>query len=507
MMDDNRLIDERTIYEMSNDIIVNSVSQLPPSLAPLEGQLSIREVLERFGDQTLDQIKANHGNDALDPNLFRIIEMRDNTVSSFRQANKHYETIKPYLEAIWKTYPQTEEWTEERARQQLEHYPVGVLLVPIDAYIAQHQLEDASPETTQEHIPAFLGFFSDFLKEWDTVGVVGGTEEEVDAALTQALRNLQAKGTLDKAIAETQLPIIYAKTALKMIDKISNNTFGSDVLVRHTAIPVNVQKRGSKKAIQAFVKIDYDKMAEVMQLLGTNKGLTLMEREIYDAVASLWDAGNVLITYPTIYKQMRGNKSARMTPTAEKEMDDAFAKCMYVPCYIDATGPAKEWATHKYKNTSIDNFVFEGPLLHAIKTTVTINGHEVKALQLLDTPLLYQYADLVNQVARWPFESLNTPVNKDSDTIVIQGELMRRISAMRKSPTLSKTITYQHLYDCLGKDLTRKQKMSIRTNVRTILADWIVKDEITAYEEITRGKTIYAVKIKLSSKERIGEVE
>ena len=94
--------------------------------------------------------------------------------------------------------------------------------------------------------------------------------------------------------------------------------------------------------------------------------------------------------------------------------------------------------------------------------------------------------------------SLATPIDKTPLAIVIQEELMRKISAMRGSPKYSRPIRYQSLYDLQGGSLDRTQKARIRKTVTDILKDWIKNGEIKAFKEMKKGQTLHGITIVLA---------
>lgn len=83
---------------------------------------------------------------------------------------------------------------------------------------------------------------------------------------------------------------------------------------------------------------------------------------------------------------------------------------------------------------------------------------------------------------------LNSPVNKNEETIALQGYLYRRILSMKGSSKLSPTIKYDTIYKQLEITATsdgalRKKKLKVRETVKKILEFWKKEKFILGYVE------------------------
>lgn len=281
------------------------------------------------------------------------------------------------------------------------------------------------------------------------------------------------------------------KKMVKTKDKVSNmlvDNFlneGEKVLqmeIRQSAKPISTKVTFSYEGVDIFAK----------------KEFTSFDREVHDAVVSLMLAGNKVISPSMVYRTMAGKtKSEYVTHEKIDEVSKSIDKCMFSKIVIDASEEAQV-----YKG--FESTQFSGNLIAAEKMQVVINGQKVEAYKLLNLPILYRYAISKNQVATIPMVLLDTPLNKTTEVIILQGYLLRRIEAMR-SPRVSNIILYETIYKAMGaENASRQKKSNIRENVHVILRYWIEQNYIESYEENNKGKMKYSISISLK---RRGELK
>jgi len=504
------MTDDQARYELAVDAALEAGKTTVNELADAEEageQVSIRELLERMGDASGAEIltperieeKKNAHEIMMQPfKEWAASEGYSSWQELLEELRRRSEAWQPFKQLVIDNYPDDHPLMES---------PVWSVTVGIEYYFELHDLDEATQEERAKHLPDFLVFFANYLQALEAVkGPLESMGPDItEDELLQVWEALEKAGIIPRRTVvhrtkriypqELSAPpaaIRYPAELLMALDKVSSNTWGSDKLLQPTPIPVNVHAKNSKKEIQAFAWIDKDKLNEISEMLDADGGLTLFDRAVYNAVASLYEEGNRVITLRAISRTMRRNKKARMTDAQEKEINDAITKLMYVPCTIDATEVAKAYRYHG------DSVIQDGPLLNAERTVVKIGGETTTAIRVFSMPALFKFAGILNQIARWPMASLATPIDKTPLAIVIQEELMRKISAMRGSPKYSRTIRYQSLYDLQGGSLDRTQKARIRKTVTDILKDWIKNGEIKAFKEMKKGQTLHGITIVLA---------
>ena len=148
-----------------------------------------------------------------------------------------------------------------------------------------------------------------------------------------------------------------------------------------------------------------------------------------------------------------------------------------------------------------DEFSYDGALLFAEKLTATMKGTSTEAYHLLKEPVFYTYANKKNQIERLNIKLLDSPVNKNEETIVLQGYLYRRILAMKSSKKMKPIIVYDTVYKYLDIQATsdgalRKKKLKIRNTIKKILDYWKKQKFIISYAENSYKNEIVSITIR-----------
>lgn len=281
-----------------------------------------------------------------------------------------------------------------------------------------------------------------------------------------------------RQIVSVTVPKQVIKTKDKVSDLLTRDFFaeGGEQFLR-------MESRQSAKPITTRVTFSY----EGVDIL-SNKGFTAFDREVHDAIVSLFIAGNKFITPSMVFRTMAGKTNSEyINPEKIEEIRRSIEKCLFSKLTIDAS---QELTAYKDLQAT-----YSGALIAAESMTVTMNGQRVTAYRLLTTPILYRYAAGKNQIAQVPIELLNTPLNKTNDVIVLQGYLIRRIEAIKNPKAkISNTILYETIYKTMSAEAATKQKKDkIRKECKAILDYWVKMGYIVSYEETTKGKSKYSI--------------
>lgn len=284
------------------------------------------------------------------------------------------------------------------------------------------------------------------------------------------------------------------RTFITPVDKVSNKAFVG-AFDDQVALPVAVERRGSKKKIDTIVSINFEELDEKGVQISNARSLTAYDREVHDAILTLYvDGENSYVTGAMIYQAMVGNPKATLNPKQAEAISNSVTKLMYTRLTIDATQEAQAYGFEKFK--------YSGYLLPAERVTAAINGNITECLHLFRSPPLYDYAGRKKQVGRVDIKLLNSPLNKNDETISLQGYLRRRILAMKNNPKLSPSIVYETVYEALKisaptDGALRKKKLDVRKKIKTILDYWKDESFILGYVENTRKTESYSVTIRL----------
>ena len=293
---------------------------------------------------------------------------------------------------------------------------------------------------------------------------------------------------------ELSVSTITPKDHLTTTDKVSGKAFDTenDVLYTKKLIAVGVERRGSKKEINTLLSMSFDELEKHGVIIDTKK-LTPFDREVHDAITTLFvEGGNDVMSVEMIYRTMIGKPKARLAPKQAEAITQSITKMMHTLITIDSS---QEAAAYGY-----DSLKYKGNLLYAEMAIASINNNVIEALHVIKEPVLYTYASRTNKIGRVSMRVLDTPINKNEETIILQGYLYRRILAMQHGQ--NKSIVYDTVYKQLeieapSQSALRKKKADIRNKVKTLLDYWKQEKFIAGYVENKRGKEMYSVTIRL----------
>lgn len=330
-------------------------------------------------------------------------------------------------------------------------------------------------EAIREIDDIILEIVTDSQKTSSDKGVLGAMIEftdrtPVDFAFTDEER---------KELAEVK--VSYPASYITPIDKVSNKAF-EGVLNSSEPIGVEVVKKAkSRKPIYTLVSIDIAELEGVK--INGRRELTAFDREVHDAIITLYvEGGNTYITVNMIYQMMTGKRGAHCSSKQAQAISDAITKLMFSHAVIDASQEAQL--------RGLDKARYDSNLLNAKRLTVSANGQTTEAIKILDTPILYDYAERRNQIGRFDVKLLDSPVNKTEENIVLDGYLRRRILSMKGSSKLSPTIKYETVYKQLeitasSDGALRKKKLKVRETVKKLLDFYKKEGFIKGYVENT----------------------
>lgn len=287
---------------------------------------------------------------------------------------------------------------------------------------------------------------------------------------------------LGEEVADVQVKTTRPETMLVPTSKLVNEAFLGD-LYPGTGKKVNVQKKSlmKKSPVYTLISIDIEEMKNQGVTIQGRRELRPYDQEVHDAITSQYvEGGNEYITDSMIFDTISGKEGATLNPKQREAISNAITKLMFSHVKIDASEEAKKFGLEK--------FVYDGYLLPAERVTVSLNGTITECIHLFRTPPLYDYAEKRKQIGRMSVKLLNSPVNKNEETIALQGYLYRRILSMKGSSKLSPTIKYDTVYKQLeisagSESSLRNKKMKIRTTVKKILDYWKKEGFILGYVE------------------------
>lgn len=289
------------------------------------------------------------------------------------------------------------------------------------------------------------------------------------------------------------LKAIRPETAYFPNSLVSNKLTSDDLAQGMMELDVS----GSKKhPMVVYANLTYDDNEITMA-----KKLTAYDRVVHDAVCTLAVANNNVISPEMVYRAMNGlTETTFVSPQAIGAVTKSIEKLRQTFIKIDCTSQIKDRAEN-------EQIIFDGYLLALESLTVKragVKGGVIKkAYKLLSLPVLYRYANGINQVISVPFELLDTKEsgNSTDEVIVIKNYLIKRIALMKNKNNSVKgnKIAYDAIYKELQLDevkLTAKKTHQIRNHTKTLLDLWKNRDHfIKGYNEYKEGNTFKGIEI------------
>ena len=273
------------------------------------------------------------------------------------------------------------------------------------------------------------------------------------------------------------------KLAVSEIDAVFGNMLENKQLTFDDVFAVS--DPAAEQPITVKCRVYFISTMDAENILSLSQPFTEYDRAVQGAVASLWAVGNTVVTASTVYKVMTGvdPNTFHVTESQLKAVEDSLWKLYAIQAEVDFTEHAHACGIGG------DQWVVDGSLVPQQKIRVLVNGESCRAYRLLAPPLLYEYADKVNQVLAIPVELLRIGGSDTAWRIGVRMYLLRRI--LTKNPQT--TILYQSIYDAaaMDKDATKKQRSAIRAFVVSCLSALMQRGYITSWQPNVSSSGVY----------------
>lgn len=206
------------------------------------------------------------------------------------------------------------------------------------------------------------------------------------------------------------------------------------------------------------------------------------DKRVYNAVVSLYAAGNEVLTPSMIYRHMNGLDGRQGVSDSSIEL------------IINSVDKSREtYIGIEFEN---DDPALKGTLIHADKVNVITGKYSVVGYRLKEKPILYQIN--TKQIITVDAGLLNTKdrIKRDSVNAVILKEfLIKRIENI-KAGKLNHHIRFEAIYEELGiSQPTRWNIQRVRELTEDILMSFSNKKYIQKYDLYKQGKAFKGIKI------------
>lgn len=219
---------------------------------------------------------------------------------------------------------------------------------------------------------------------------------------------------------------------------------------------------------------------------GKSRTYTEFDRAILGAVASLVRTGNNILSPATIARFITGCPNAHdFSDTFLRQIDESMQKQLYIHIELDYT----EELRRKHPDADIRTARLEGWSLPHERYVLFAGGYETQGYRLHDEPILFRYADAIDQVLPIPLSYLAVGGRNSAERVALKHYMLRRILA--RKGTMPDTILLSTLYEKAGypdtSKTTRKHLQSLREYIGRCMTAWVELGLLDEFDFI-RGK-------------------
>ena len=284
-------------------------------------------------------------------------------------------TFAPYVSERWEEAFQEQLLQAKQAALQLEilSHPVGGSLTMPEAEV--RSLARASFNSMLDGMPAGMACYITCAVNAMYAGDVSGLKNE--PLSERMLLSSANQGPLEKYSMQT--------------DSIFRNL---PRLLPEEENEVYVGKSAGKN-VSTIVTMDFPKTIA----LDSGGSLTSFDKAILNGVSSLLIAGTIYFTIPMLYRAMIGSENPSMREEAVRTIRDRLEFMRHATITLDCT---EEAAAHFIKEgQNLQSLTVSQYLLPMNRMNAVLNGREVEAYFLIDTPPLFQYASASGRSPLW----------------------------------------------------------------------------------------------------------
>ena len=338
-----------------------------------------------------------------------------------------------------------------------------------------------TPEATKD-------FYKGFIEELQNSHDISETTKELIKKLIEVNDSHETRPDTTAQTHKSDIVILErSKAGRKLQDDDELQALYDKMILRFTTAEIK-NRQGGITEIKTVMSLSYEQVKEWEHYMPTFHRLKKFDIEILAHAATLYTAGNRIISTDMLFRQMNGGKNKQPTEAMRREIYDSFCRLARTWLHIDASQEVKAGLNKKAE--------FRGALLPCsmIIGDTMLNGQPAHdCIKIYDTSPLIEYARLKGQVSPIPLDMFNIPnVNRTEENIALIGYLTRAFADMRneKSDRNKHIISYDSLYAYLSVDgKTQKtiwdKKAKIRKTVRAVLDSWCESLHIKSYQELT----------------------
>lgn len=269
-------------------------------------------------------------------------------------------------------------------------------------------------------------------------------------------------------------------------------------IINAGAVDLIVAGKNKKNEVTSYTIVTYEDTSSITM---TGKPYTEYDRQVHDAVCSLWEYGHQdkLMTSDMIFRAMTHNtKTNDPSPQQIGAVTKSIEKMRRIHVKVDATTEMKKLKV-LLNGEPVTSCKFNEFLLSLRELEVTTGGKTVIAYKLLGEPVLLTYARMTKQLATVSAELLdikeikdgkatNASISNSEKRIAVKGYLLRRVAVMKadkknKSQKQSNIILFDSLFEETGIQNNSRTARNIKEYCYQVLDYWKITGFIKNYNK------------------------
>lgn len=287
-------------------------------------------------------------------------------------------------------------------------------------------------------------------------------------------------------LQEARKPVLYLVPNSKVANKITDIDFNETVEIDVSS------NRDKNKSVVTVVSLTYD--GEGVTL---SKPMTQFDRNVHNAVATLYVAGNRSFTTRQVWQALSSSDD-KPSDTWIQRIEESIDKQRFTRAVVDFTEEARG-RTLDFEGTAVESYEIDTYMLSADKHMIRLtNGTEAMGYTILRPPVLYQHSAIFNQIIKFPIKLLETSsiLQNTEININIKHYLLRRIDMAKRHGGNFGHVRYATVYEEAGiPDPDKKQRKRVNDAVLALLRLWQDEGHIKGFREFKEGRTRAGVDI------------
>ena len=239
--------------------------------------------------------------------------------------------------------------------------------------------------------------------------------------------------------------------------------------------------------VQARVMFDYDALKIKNHII---EPLNEFDRNVMDAIGTLYRGPGQWISYEDIYRAIIGKKKTYFIEAGQVDMvRDSIKKFLCCSVEIKIIDYSEDSSIRdSLKENGVRELFKERILLPCDIMEETIGGKGViQGIYLLESPPLIEYIKEVEQASLFPVLIVDTPLVKTRKTIMLQSYILRGIDKMYRDRAAGiengNFIRLDEIY-ALMDDKIVNERSRTRKKITDLLAYWKKAKYIEGYNEV-----------------------